>query len=846
MAFLKKSLVFLFLCISFAFALAPSSNYEYEKIGSVSIEGGPNCVKCTPTSSGTWINPTDGPGAVLPPHPCCDPEGAYGEISVPAVSGGEGYSQYVIEYNRLDGGICTFPDYVPHDQTELYFYSSKAPNGVGIPLSGSIQEGWESNDEDYAVVGVSMPNYGGRLRIWLPNWVCDWNLAIYQKRAVSATLYAIKEKMPDVPQVCENYCEWGEEQMPYPNCECISQECDDYCPEGQAQMPYPDCECVPAQVKSMGGKIYYEDFQWDSFATSFFGIAPLEQRGLFEVHYKFEYGGREYEGYTNVNGDYLIEFNPPLQIVEGQVGEFSVIMEDKGNKIYVGEGSGHQAPPNQAFFSGKPAEFAFGVELIADENGEDLRFDVPMADENWVMQAYAKVYYNTWLSLNYAEEVLNEKMSKAPIPEPVLITPENDTAYHTGPFGIAIGDRCAIFTYPDAPINREFHEFGHHVQYDAFERMPYMTGDTNHGSYANPTSTDSVVEGWAEVFALLVNEFNGGKYPSLYPVGTGVENIEVNHKIVGRGVGPNVPDEEIVAASLLWDFVDGKNKVDEDYVQVSAEKFWSFFRGKYKFSDGTEGNIYNLADLYDASQTQGGWDLQEDGDKDGINNLDELFIAHGIFKDDNGNGGYDAGEKIGVTLNSASNERRKIQPKEGASLAVNVRDDSGNPIDAVFVVEIEFEPPYDIYDYEYSVPLPADEKSLDLAMPRGDYGATATISAYSPGYSQKPDAYTITNKQYWEKVNKGGKDFDSLDIVLDYQGGFYCESNSDCTGGQICNQGICMEATVECEYDSQCPEGYSCVGGECSEEGTLCAFPALIISLPFAFWGLKKKKLFGL
>ena len=59
--------------------------------------------------------------------------------------------------------------------------------------------------------------------------------------------------------------------------------------------------------------------------------------------------------------------------------------------------------------------------------------------------------------------------------------------------------------HPDRPMNREWHEFGHAVMVEAFgNRFPWNVGNTNHAGYTNPSSTDSLTEGFADFWSAII------------------------------------------------------------------------------------------------------------------------------------------------------------------------------------------------------------------------------------------------------------------------------------------------------------------------------------------------------
>ncbi len=120
-------------------------------------------------------------------------------------------------------------------------------------------------------------------------------------------------------------------------------------------------------------------------------------------------------------------------------------------------------------------------------------------------------------------------------------------------FGAATSDLAVI---RDAPHNREYHEIGHAVMADTFgDQLPNNPDLRNHGGlYANPTSTDAWVEGWAEFFATQVAKHADGNAPWwLYPVRGAVVSLEDDRVVWDR----DGEDEEYALAGILVDLVDG-------------------------------------------------------------------------------------------------------------------------------------------------------------------------------------------------------------------------------------------------------------------------------------------------
>ncbi len=120
---------------------------------------------------------------------------------------------------------------------------------------------------------------------------------------------------------------------------------------------------------------------------------------------------------------------------------------------------------------------------------------------------------------------------------------------------IALGHANSVMGARGVPDNREYHEFGHAFFADYFgDSVPFVSGDRNHGGYyANASTTDSWVEGFAEFYSMMV-----AKYVDMDPAAQrykiGAEyDLEVDHKPWEAGGWW----EEFTLAGLLLDLEDG-------------------------------------------------------------------------------------------------------------------------------------------------------------------------------------------------------------------------------------------------------------------------------------------------
>jgi pSer/pThr/pTyr-binding forkhead associated (FHA) protein len=368
-----------------------------------------------------------------------------------------------------------------------------------------------------------------------------------------------------------------------------------------------------------------------------------------------------------------------------------------------------------------------------------------------------------------------------------------DSAYWDGPMTgfapvdptVELSPKLSDFTRLDAG-GTVTHEFGHHVMADIYGNfMPYSPGDTNHEGFANPSTTDSWVEGFATFFALWTQKDQVmATSPQLWHNQGDVENLELNYLAWSA-------DEEYAVTSLLWDLIDPVSAGDAtempvanwatqpvvttttatksygDHIQLDRSLIWQLLADATLASfdrppAAPQGYdyIFDVKQLYETLQANG-VGLLLPATPNGLDAVDELFIAHGFFADTNPqNLAWDVGEEIGVTNNQpitvgkvnfpARSVRRS--PPRTANTYFNyqaldaVTDGAVDVVD--FLVTVQFEPPYEEYNYSYTTRA-VEPGRLQYAGPPGYYRATTSIAATGPNVEASAPLQ-FTNEQYWQ------------------------------------------------------------------------------------------------
>jgi hypothetical protein len=277
------------------------------------------------------------------------------------------------------------------------------------------------------------------------------------------------------------------------------------------------------------------------------------------------------------------------------------------------------------------------VRLLADET---LR-----AGSSWSgaqLHEAALVYSNVQTALEYARDDLGVPVtSTGSTPKlSVLLNASADTTkYRHGQ--ITIGPATLDVTSPLHP-ETEYHEVGHYVHdlsgMGGVNNIYQRVGE-NHAGALNEQSIDSVTEGWADFFAVLVRGdpdtvVHGRGW---YAAGDVTHNLQRNH----YGVLLDPEQEEWRVASLLWDLMDDDptraGTEQMDHVAMGRSRLWAVLDGAEDLSD--------VRSLYEAVKADAGEPLP--GPNDQPTTIDLVFVAHGFYSENNGQARWQQGEPIG-------------------------------------------------------------------------------------------------------------------------------------------------------------------------------------------------------
>ena len=288
---------------------------------------------------------------------------------------------------------------------------------------------------------------------------------------------------------------------------------------------------------------------------------------------------------------------------------------------------------------------------------------------------------------------------------------------------------------PEAPHNREWHEYSHHVMYSIYGKWPEGSAsgyDVNHAGFVNSSTADSYIEGFAEFMALVISDYYDLGNGSIYAP---IADMDLFYKPwEWRGQA-----EELSVASILWKLYDG---VYAEEINSNLDNLWPVLKDYSK----DFGEVYEkLVAAFPG--------------KEGT--IDALFISHGFFRstelgngdydllepfiDDNESLRYDIGEAF---IDLPINDKGEIEVRAGTNAIVGYAADAGrlerrSPLSpAGHYIKTDNEVPYYIVDYEfidqpelnYSVTTSNREGLITVVVPPSEYLTKVTIMPLGVSY----------------------------------------------------------------------------------------------------------------
>jgi len=153
------------------------------------------------------------------------------------------------------------------------------------------------------------------------------------------------------------------------------------------------------------------------------------------------------------------------------------------------------------------------------------------------------------------------------------------------------------------------------------------------------------------------------------------EVVASSRTAIALGKAVVVVPEGVAATSLR--VAEGEGK-DDDPVDLELTEVWRAIADFTSSKPESNRRLFDVDDLHAAMKRNFGG---RDADGDGTDDIEQLFIAHGLFADQNGNRQHDAGEAVGPTSHPASTvvvdgktvERPKLDPRPRLPLPASAR-----------------------------------------------------------------------------------------------------------------------------------------------------------------------------
>lgn len=384
----------------------------------------------------------------------------------------------------------------------------------------------------------------------------------------------------------------------------------------------------------------------------------------------------------------------------------------------------------------------------------------------------ATVYFHTKQVVDFWTDGMGATLDKS-LPEDIIVGGAGTGAYHEsawGPTGnIYVPAARLPYSHVNRPVNREWHEFAHHAQFDIYDGMagyaspwPFHNGDWNHFGWQNECTADSFVEGFAEFFPSVMKATNdyvvdpasGSSLPWIYPTAGGAWNMETNQNYV---TSRWAVQEEQVVARILWDFYDSDatypSGSDDENVSLPVATIWGVV-GQYR------ANVHEIYDAFIALDDSAITDAQ----------VDQVFLLHGAYYDADGDLSHDPGEQVGQLADANLWPNRHEQPAvRGTAIRLNLRTSQGATVrDGSAVVTIDYDDP-ELRDYTYEQELEAAATPLlYLSMPATATPATATVRVKNTDDVTASVTASVTTDAFWAAHSNWESRVDSstTDVIM--------------------------------------------------------------------------------
>lgn len=463
---------------------------------------------------------------------------------------------------------------------------------------------------------------------------------------------------------------------------------------------------------------------------------------------------------TDENGEYLFEFEAEMDPDSYREGILSVKLAYMGadGKTYF-----------RIMYGDEPVTLRHPFRLMEEK---DLNHDLKVYEFMYfgaekstpdfdgfgvrsMIHDYAAMYFHLTQALEFYKDYLGWRVDHELPVDVYSFVIDSGTYYTSTHSSIIIDFMDSGVSDSDRPMNREWHEFGHHAMFSTYGKWPHAPEgsypkEENHAGYINPSTSDSFVEGFAEFGSMMIAGHYGIKRPDVYqPLGS----FEADYTAwtnMGR-------DEEKAIAGILWDLADPKN---DDNVDLTDKQVFDLLKTYHK----------DFTSVYDALQKKFPHLSSE---------IDEVFVRHGFFADRTlGNGKRDPQEPYvnyynksryvegveyvdyamegknntpgmeyqkGDLIGAATNYQRPKRTSAGKALGHYIKVSDKTPY---YVATVTFP---DNPELDYSVTAENNQSLIYVEVPPQTYKSTITIKALNAS-TKKP--LTFSSDEFYEKLHE--------------------------------------------------------------------------------------------
>jgi Ca2+-binding EF-hand superfamily protein len=332
--------------------------------------------------------------------------------------------------------------------------------------------------------------------------------------------------------------------------------------------------------------------------------------GMRYLHLSLQYDGNMYETTTDANG----KFEFPVKIKEGEEYEltlhfeylrdnkvlYRLLYKDKPDPVKlvlrVKDGAVIQSRIHlgtKEHIAWKPSDISLEelhLEKLFDESAINL------------LVTYVSTYTHMSEAVFFYIDGGGEKLNFQ-LPVDVILLSDERTQYNykPGKSWITINSNMSLHTHPARPVNREYHEFSHYVMHALYGgKWPAPTNpsvsEVNHNGYTNPSTSDSFVEGFAELMSILMHLECGDTIPhegkgslkDLLKDKVWLNELETNCKAWDS----DGKAEEFAVAGVLWDLFD-----DKVYYQLPAEALELIYKEMLDRCDVNQNGAMDYAEV---------------------------------------------------------------------------------------------------------------------------------------------------------------------------------------------------------------------------------------------------------